>query len=168
MQKVPINIGGFAEIPDYPVSLGESVPSGEPGTWLPIIGGTGGESGQAYRYQHGYSSKTPCGAMWLINLWGYLQLLNKGIINGTLVFKGLPYRSLGVSGFFSGSIGHFSNLAPSAALASCQVYMGGGSVQADILGVEQGKYMNPRRLVPEDINNGSQFIFSLSYLMGGD
>lgn len=57
------------------------------GAWAPVIGGSGGESGQAYTYQRGLWVKR--GKL----IWAAWEVLlsNKGIITGNVVIKTLPF-----------------------------------------------------------------------------
>ncbi len=61
----------------------------EEGTWTPIIGGSGGTSGQAYSIQGGHYTKvgTQC------TVSGYLTFSNKGTITSNLQLKSLPFTT---------------------------------------------------------------------------
>ena len=127
--------------------------------WTPIVGGSSGESGQQYHYQTGWWIRHGS----LVTVWSYTQFAVKGTILGTVQLKGLPLPTRNVPGFFAGTCAYFSNLAPTAALTTLTTYAGGGQVVMDLFGVEQGKYMNPRRLVGADLNDHTQLIITASY-----
>jgi hypothetical protein len=61
----------------------------EEGTWTPVIGGTGGESGQTYANQVGKYIKVGK----LVHVQCYPTLTNKGTITTGVVIKGLPFVS---------------------------------------------------------------------------
>lgn len=61
----------------------------EEGTWTPIIGGTGGQSGQTYASQVGRYVKIGQ----KVHVQGYAQLSAKGTITSQVVIKGLPFTS---------------------------------------------------------------------------
>lgn len=67
----------------------------EEGTWTPVIGGDGGESGQSYTVQRGRYTKV--GRMVTCTL--DVVLANKGTITGEVVIKGLPYTAAASSDF---------------------------------------------------------------------
>ena len=61
----------------------------EEGTWTPVIGGTGGESGQAYLYQVGYYRKF---GSW-VEVEFYVNLSTEGTITGNVQIEGLPFAA---------------------------------------------------------------------------
>lgn len=61
----------------------------EEGTWTPILGGEGGETGQSYTAQRGTYTKV--GRM--VTCIFDVVLANKGTITGEVAIKGLPYTS---------------------------------------------------------------------------
>ena len=61
----------------------------EEGTWTPVIGGSGGTSGQTYSIQNGYYTKI--GNRVIVN--AYMTLTAKGTITSTLQLQGLPFTS---------------------------------------------------------------------------
>jgi hypothetical protein len=129
-------------------------------SFLPIIGGAGGESGQAYSSQTGHWIKRVFEDV--VDVWVYTQFSNKGVITGDLMLKNLPIATANVPGFFAGVCQYSSNLAPSAAtISSVMLYAGGAQTQANIMGFDPGT--NPRHLVGADVNNLSQFVFHISY-----
>lgn len=67
----------------------------EEGTWTPVIGGDGGESGQSYTVQRGRYTKV--GRM--VTCTFDVVLAAKGTITGEVVIKGLPYTANSDSNF---------------------------------------------------------------------
>jgi len=61
----------------------------EEGTWTPVFGGTGGQSGQSYGIQVGTYKRI--GSV-VIASW-YATLSDKGTITSTLFMSGFPYTS---------------------------------------------------------------------------
>lgn len=61
----------------------------EEGTWTPVIGGLGGESGQTYNYQYGKYTKIGR----LVTLTFDVALTAKGTITSEVAIKGLPFTS---------------------------------------------------------------------------
>jgi len=43
------------------------------------------------------------------------------------------------------------------------LYMGTGQTTANIMGIDQGQYMNPRNILGSEVNAASQFIFTIAY-----
>jgi hypothetical protein len=147
----------IAMVPSIPLA---GQPAYEEGTWIPVVGGSNGESGQVYQYQTGTYTKFGR----LVVAHAHVQYSNQGTINGNLQLKGLPYPSGGAGGgFLAGSVGFFSNLTPTADLSSMMLYMGRGVTFANIMGVDQGQYMNPRFILGSEVNPQSQFIFTFAY-----
>ena len=65
----------------------------EEGTWTPVLGGSGGTSGQTYGIQNGTYTKV--GDMCIAS--GYLTLQAKGTISNTLQLQGLPFTTRNVT-----------------------------------------------------------------------
>ena len=77
----------------------------EEGIWTPIIGSTGGQSGQTYANQTGAYIKV--GRMVLVQF--DVTLSNKGTMTGgTLQIQGLPFATVGNA---SGTLSYFTNLS---------------------------------------------------------
>lgn len=67
------------------------------GTWTPVIGGDGGQSGQAYSNQNGYYIKI--GRLVFISY--YVTLSTKGTITGTPWISGFPFANNSAGGAYS-------------------------------------------------------------------
>ena len=76
----------------------------EEGTWTPIVGGAGGESGQTYGYQSATYTKVGDSVTARFDV----RVAAKGTITGNVVIKGLPFV---VSGSGYGTISYFANMA---------------------------------------------------------
>lgn len=130
------------------------------GTWLPFVADDNPDpQGRVYQYQTGHSLKI--GPM--VWLWAYTQFSAKGNLAGPLSLKNFPYQTSRQPGFFAGVCAYFSNLEPSAAITGVTIYSGGTQREAMINCVDQGKYMNPRRLLGSELNDHSQFVMAISY-----
>ena len=68
----------------------------EEGTWTPVLGGTGGTSGQTYNYQTGTYTKI---GRWIHCVYT-IGLTNKGTITTTLALQGLPFTSGTAAGYW--------------------------------------------------------------------
>jgi hypothetical protein len=67
----------------------------EEGTWTPVLGGSGGTSGQSYGFQQGKYTKVGNVVTCII----LLQLTAKGTITGNLQLQGLPFPFFGYPAF---------------------------------------------------------------------
>jgi len=98
----------------------------EEGTWTPVIGGSGGESGQSYSNQEGTYIKIGQN----VTVWFDVTLSAKGTITTTLQIKGLPFTSL--NRVFSGVISFWSNL--NTAVVTLNLVMAASSTAATPFG----------------------------------
>lgn len=82
----------------------------EEGTWTPTIGGSGGQSGQAYSSQVGRYVKIGR----LVTATFFVQLSTLGTITSNVQVKGLPFTAENVSNqLHSAAIGQFTNFTTS-------------------------------------------------------
>jgi len=80
------------------------------GTWTPVLGGSGGTTGQTYATQAGHWMRTGD----LMEAWFNITLSNKGTITGNLELQGLPVAIANLSGHFpQANMGYWQNLATS-------------------------------------------------------
>lgn len=100
----------------------------EEGTWTPVLGGSGGTSGQTYSAQLGHYVKV--GQLVVANF--DLTLSNKGTITNNLQIQGLPFTALNSGGLFGSTIGLFTNLA--SALGVMKLVVDGNATTATIYG----------------------------------
>jgi hypothetical protein len=78
----------------------------EEGTWTPVLGGDGGQSGQAYSTQVGTYQKIGSRVYFTFDV----QLSTKGTVSLEAALTGLPFTISANSGFASGCISGFSDL----------------------------------------------------------
>lgn len=67
------------------------------GSWTPVIGGSGGESGQSYTSQAGTWVKIQHQGFSIITVTGEAVLSAKGTITGAVQIKGLPFAAANVA-----------------------------------------------------------------------
>ena len=129
----------------------------EEGTWTPIIGGTGGQSGQSYSGQAGYYTK--------IGRMVYAQcrvaLSAKGTITGNVLLKGLPFTADGAIGYGAG-VSYWYGLATNWVYVF--VSISGGTTQCEVRGA-QSAVSESSSLTTTDIGNTSQFNASIIYFV---
>lgn len=127
----------------------------EEGTWTPVIGGSGGVSGQSYSTQLGTYVKV--GRKVTVNF--YAALSNKGTITGDVKIQGFPFTNEGTY-FAAGTIGFWANLT--TAFASIQLHMNPGEIDA---------YLRPLAaagatvglMAAADLSNTSALLGSITY-----
>lgn len=90
----------------------------EEGTWTPVIGGSGGTSGQTYSLQAGYYVKKGKE----VTAWFTAVLSAKGTITGNVEIQGLPFTLENVNLFPPVTIGYWT------ALTTAFVFLGGFGV----------------------------------------
>jgi hypothetical protein len=78
----------------------------EEGTWTPVLGGDGGESGQSYTTQQGYYRKVGD----VVFFTFAVQLSNAGSPGLEAVLKGLPFAIASQRGQGAGFVSDFANL----------------------------------------------------------
>lgn len=118
------------------------------GTWTPVIGGSGGTSGQAYTAQAGYYIKIGK----LVVAWFNILLSTKGAITGTVQIQGLPFTIENITGHFPAGPVQWTTMATNwvAMLVQGQV----NTTTANVIGLTAaaGSYTG---LVSGDLNNTS-------------
>lgn len=88
-----------------PSSNGNLLDDYEEDSWTPTIGGSGGQSGQAYTTQVGRYVKV--GQM--VYAHAYVVLSTLGTITGDVQIKGLPFTvHAATNGYQSGTVGHWT------------------------------------------------------------
>lgn len=80
----------------------------EEGTWTPVLGGSGGTSGQTYGVQTGSYIKIGR----TVHAWCYIELTAKGTITTSVQMQGLPFATANVANTFSPALmPYFNTLA---------------------------------------------------------
>lgn len=127
-------------------------------SFTPVIGGSGGTSGQAYSLQVGRGVKT--GREVTVHLT--VQLSTKGTITGDVQIQGLPYTSLNVSESYAVSPVVFANLNTN--WAHVIAYVQPNSTVAKVVGLTAAAATNNTALATGDITNTTLFIMSFRYI----
>jgi len=129
----------------------------EEGTWTPIIGGTGGQSGQSYSGQEGHYTKV--GRVVTVNF--RVVLSAKGTITGSAVITGLPFTIVNTITYASGAT-IWDNLATN--WTSVFPKPGAGSTYATIDGTKSAVSASIVATT-SDIANNTQFNGSFTYFV---
>lgn len=127
------------------------------GTWTPVIGGSGGTSGQAYTSQSGHYIKIGK----LVMASCYVVLSTKGTITGTVQIQGLPFTSDSTAGFYaSGNIPFFTAMATN--WTTIGGYIAPGTSVLEVTGIKTaaGSVVT---MATADLNNTSGFMMSVAY-----
>lgn len=127
------------------------------GSWTPVIGGSGGTSGQTYATQVGRYIKIGQ----LVHVQAYVTLTAKGTITGSVQIQGLPFTSLNVANAFSTGHVEWFSLATNWNYISAEVQV--NSTAATLLGVTAAA-AGVSALATGDIGNASQFLVQMSYI----
>jgi hypothetical protein len=137
--------------------------------WDAILGGAGGESGQAYTSHRGTWTRVgKPGGPWLVDLWVHFQFNGAaggyGTITGPLQVR-LPFKTANRPGFFGGVCLHSSNMHQDAAkFTGYTLWCGGLRDSADLYGQAPG--CNGEPLTARYLNPNTQFIFVMRYPAG--
>lgn len=126
------------------------------GTWTPVIGGSGGTSGQTYSSQIG--SYVKWGQM--VGVGWNVTLSNKGTITGSVQIQGLPFTASAVGLVSIGPViwvGLNTNWVTMAVLAIAS------STGATLFGANAAASSSNTALATADITNTTQFFGSLVY-----
>jgi hypothetical protein len=129
----------------------------EEGTWTPVIGGEGGESGQSYSGQEGHYTKIGR----VVTVTFRVVLSAKGTITGNTAIKGLPFTSQNSITFAAG-VALWDNLAVNWA------YLFLKPVANTTYAVVEGTKSAASATTPTtttDIANNTQFNGSLTYFV---
>ena len=129
----------------------------EEGSWTPVIGGSGGTSGQTYATQVGRYVKIGK----LVICQFTVTLTAKGTITSTVQIQGLPFTSESVSSLTGATFLMFSSLATNWISVSARVTPNG--TIADVQGNQAAAANNFTSLVTADIGNTTQFEGVLIY-----
>lgn len=123
----------------------------EEGSWTPVIGGSGGTSGQSYSKQVGRYVKIGK----LICAQFAVTLSAKGTITGDVQLQGLPFASENTTDLNGFSVLRFASLATNwiALLAR----LGPNGAGADLEGNSAAAGSNTTRLSTADIGNTTSF-----------
>ncbi len=129
----------------------------EEGSWTPVIGGSGGTSGQTYSTQIGRYIKV--GKQ--VTVWGACVLTVKGTITTNVQVQGLPFTSDAGTGLFA--IGSVRWTSLGVAYSDIVLVLGASLAAADLQGTTAATGTNANALTTADLTNSSEFAFTLTY-----
>ncbi len=129
----------------------------EEGTWTPVIGGSGGTSGQVYSFQVGKYVKVGK----LVTAYFSISMTTKGTITTSVQIQGLPFttentanlKPSGVISFWNNTVTSFVNLSLVADPNTTAATIYGAAAAATA----------PTALVTADLNNATDLIGSITY-----
>lgn len=123
----------------------------EEGTWTPVIGGSGGTSGQAYSSQVGWYIK-----IGKLVVAGFSATLStEGTITGSVEIQGLPFTVQNTTAFFGQGAVEFASLATN--WISLIARATPNTTTAVIVGTQAAGANNQTTLSATDINDTSSF-----------
>jgi hypothetical protein len=129
----------------------------EEGTWTPVIGGSGGTSGQAYSVQVG--SYIKIGKLVFAQFAAVLS--TKGTITTSVQIQGLPFTAENTTNQFSVGALRWGSLATN--WVSIIALVSPNTTVADIQGATAAAAGNNTGLATADLGNTSQFIGTIMY-----
>lgn len=129
----------------------------EEGTWTPVIGGSGGTSGQTYAAQSGYYVKI--GKLVIVHFNALLSA--KGTITTSVQIQGLPFTVENNTNGQSIGAMQWANLATTWVSIILQGSI--NSTNANVVGTTVAAVGNGTALTTADINNNTQFLGTLCY-----
>ena len=131
----------------------------EEGSWTPVIGGSGGTSGQAYTVQEG--NYTKIGRLVILNF--RVILSTEGTITGNVQIQGLPFTVSGGNDARGTAVGVFAGLATNWVNVSATP--SGGTTVALIRGAAAAGTANTTALTAADIGNTSDLGGTLIFII---
>lgn len=147
------------EIEEYsyiePIELQSTIPAY--GFWTPVLGGSGGVSGQTYTQQVGVYWKY----RQFVIISGLIILSNKGTITGSLEIQGIPYLPTALAGYRASCAMNWSSFATAITLLQGSVLPSGSTL---ILLALTAAATSIGTLTTTDITNNTEIGFSISYL----
>ena len=132
----------------------------EEGTFSPVLGGSGGQSGQSYSTQLGVYTKIGR----IVHCSGYINLGTKGTITATLQLSGLPFTAGTGSGFNSAGSLITINAWTIAAGTYVQFGINNASATANFRSyLGTGSSANGANMATANVNNGTHVSFNITY-----
>jgi hypothetical protein len=117
------------------------------GTWTPVIGGSGGTSGQAYSLQNGRYVKVGK----LVTCWFTVTLSTEGTITTNVQIQGLPFTSATTTQSMFASALRWDALATNWVYITAIVQS--ASTVADVIGIQAAAANMNTALTASDIGN---------------
>ena len=132
----------------------------EEGTFSPVLGGSGGQSGQSYSTQLGVYTKIGR----IVHCSGYINLGTKGTITATLQLSGLPFTAGTGAGFNSAASLITINAWTIAAGTYVQFGINNASATANFRSyLGTGASANGANMATANVNNGTHVSFNITY-----
>jgi len=128
----------------------------EEGSWTPVIGGSGGTSGQTYTTQQGRYIKIGK----LVFVWGYMLLSAKGTITSGVEIQGLPFTPETVAGTFVAAL--IAQFTTATTWVTINSYIPSASVNCPVIG-KTAAAASWTQLLTADISNTSDCMFAAVY-----
>lgn len=129
----------------------------EEGTWTPVIGGSGGTSGQTYTTQVGVYTKI--GRLVMVTFTCTFSA--KGTITDNLQVQGLPFTAANLANSFAVGALVWDSLA--ANWVNIVAYTNPNGTTANIRGAAAAAASNNTALTTADVDNDSTFIGTIVY-----
>lgn len=129
----------------------------EEGTWTPVIGGSGGTSGQAYTNQEGRYLKIGS----LVWASAFVTLSTKGTITANVQIQGLPFTAeTGTLQHYPCSIAWLNTVS---SFVNVTASVAQNTTTANVFGITAGATSSETNLVTGDLGNTSAFKVSCLY-----
>lgn len=129
----------------------------EEGTWTPVLGGSGGTSGQTYGTTAGFYTKIGK----RVEVEGIITLTAKGTITTSVQIQNLPFTSDATANYQSAGVVLWENLATN--WVSIGLLLVANATAATVVGTTAADDNNIQPLVAADIANATIIRFCLSY-----
>jgi len=130
----------------------------EEGSWTPSIGGSGGQSGQAYTIQVGRYIKIGR----LVHAQFYITLSTLGTVTTNAQIKDLPYAGRNTTNVYGGvAFAQWSGLTTSVVGVQGEIAPGATAITLKMVTVAATSTTN---MAQADLSNVSGFIGSITYL----
>ena len=132
----------------------------EEGTWTPVLGGSGGQSGQSYSIQLGVYTKIGR----IVHCSCYINLSTKGTITATLQLSGLPFTAGSGTGYNSAGSLITINSWTVAAGTDVQFGINNGSATANFRSyLGTGSSASGANMTTTNVNNGTHISLNITY-----
>ena len=132
----------------------------EEGSWTPVLGGSGGTSGQSYGTRQGIYTKIGR----VVHCSGYINLSTKGTITSTLQVQGFPFTAGSGAGFNSAGSLITINAWTIAAGTIVQFGMTNNTTTANFRSyLGTGSSADGANMATANVNNGTHISFHITY-----
>lgn len=128
-------------------------------TWTPVIGGTGGTSGQTYAANGQIGSAIKIGKLVVVQF--YVELTAKGTVTGSVQIEGLPFTAQATTNLFSMGALEWNGL--NTTWVNVALRLAQGATAAVVEGTAVAASGNVTALTTADLTNATRFIGTLCY-----